>query len=120
MAIHAGRILSTFYQCGEGYRLDPFTLETQGTEGRVPLDGISAHAKVDLATGELLFFNYSRHAPFMHYGVVGADNKLGHYVPSPAGSCSAAWSSTISTRARARNCTSDQAGLAARPLSPRA
>ena len=32
--------------------------------------------KVDQRTGELLFFNYSKHAPFMHYGVVGPDGKL--------------------------------------------
>jgi carotenoid cleavage dioxygenase-like enzyme len=28
--IHAGSILSTFYQCGEAYRLNPYTLEQQG------------------------------------------------------------------------------------------
>lgn len=83
VVVHAGRILSTFYQCGEGYRLDPFTMEQFGTEGWVPLDGISAHCKVDETTGELLFFNYSKHAPHMHYGVVGADNRLKHYVPIP-------------------------------------
>lgn len=83
VVIHAGKILSTFYQCGEGYRLDPFTLEQFGTEGWVPLDGVSAHTKVDAATGELLFFNYSKHAPYMHYGVVGPDNKLKHYIPVP-------------------------------------
>ena len=83
VVIHAGKILSTFYQSGEGYRLDPFTLEQFGTEGWVPLDGISAHCKTVEATGELLFFNYSKHAPYMHYGVVGADNRLKHYVPIP-------------------------------------
>lgn len=81
--VHAGQILSTFYQCGEGYRLDPLTMEQSGTEGWVPLDGISAHPKLDEATGELLFFNYSKYAPYMHYGVVGADNRLKHYVPVP-------------------------------------
>ncbi|MDP3867539.1 carotenoid oxygenase family protein [Phenylobacterium sp.] len=83
VVIHAGRILSTFYQCGEGYRLDPYTLEQDGIEAWTPIDGISAHPKVDEATGELLFFNYSKHAPYMHYGVVGADNKLKHYTPVP-------------------------------------
>ena len=83
VVIHAGNILSTFYQCGEGYRLDPYTLEQSGTEGWVPIDGISAHPKVDEETGELLFFNYSTHAPYMHYGVVGPDNKLKHYIPIP-------------------------------------
>ncbi len=81
--VHAGRVLSTFYQCGEGYRLDPYTLEQFGTESWVPLDGISAHTKLDERTGELLFFNYSKHPPYMHYGVVGPDNRLKHYVPVP-------------------------------------
>jgi carotenoid cleavage dioxygenase len=79
--VHAGRILSTFYQCGEGYRLDPYTLEQFGTESWVPLDGISAHTKLDEHSGELLFFNYSKHAPYLHYGVVGPDNRVMHYVP---------------------------------------
>jgi len=83
VVVHAGRILSTFYQCGEGYRLDPYTLEQDGIEAWTPIDGISAHPKVDEATGELLFFNYSKHAPYMHYGVVGADNRLKHYTPVP-------------------------------------
>ena len=43
--VHAGKILSTFYQCGEGYRLDPYSLETLGTEGWVPKQGRSAHPK---------------------------------------------------------------------------
>ena len=83
VVVHAGKILSTFYQCGEGYRLDPYSLDQFGTEGWVPLDGMSAHCKTDPATGELLFFNYSKHAPYMHYGVGGADNRLKHYVPIP-------------------------------------
>lgn len=83
VVVHAGRVLSTFYQCGEGYRVDAESLVTLGTEAWVPGDGISAHPKVDLSTGELLFFNYSKEAPYMHYGVVSADNKLDHYVPIP-------------------------------------
>lgn len=81
VVVHAGEILSTFWQCGEGYRLDPNSLETLGIDGWTPIDGISAHPKVDVNTGEMMFFNYSTHAPFMHYGVVGADNKLQHYIP---------------------------------------
>jgi carotenoid cleavage dioxygenase-like enzyme len=81
VVVHAGKILSTFYQCGDGYRLDPYTLEQFGAESWVPLDGISAHPKLDESTGELLFFNYSKNAPYMHYGVVGPDNKLKHLVP---------------------------------------
>lgn len=83
VVVHAGKILSTFYQCGEGYRIDPYTMEQEGLASWVPLDGISAHPKVDESTGELLFFNYSKYPPYMHYGVVGADDKLKHYVPVP-------------------------------------
>lgn len=81
--VHAGKAISTFYQCGEGYVLDPETLEQEGIAPWVPLDGISAHPKVDDRTGELLFFNYSTHAPFMHYGVVDALGRMTDYVPVP-------------------------------------
>lgn len=81
IVVHAGKVLTTFYQCGEGYQLDMETLETLGCAHWVPSDGISAHPKVDEATGELMFFNYSTKAPYMHYGVVGPDNQLKHYVP---------------------------------------
>lgn len=81
--VHAGKAISTFYQCGEGYVLDPETLEQHGMAPWVPIDGVSAHPKVDDRTGELMFFNYSKHAPFMHYGVVDRDGKLTHYIPVP-------------------------------------
>lgn len=83
VVFHAGKILSTHWLCGEGYRLDPFTLEQLGTESWTPWDGISAHPKVDERTGELLFFNYSKYAPYQHYGVVDKNNKLVHYTPIP-------------------------------------
>ena len=72
--VHAGKAISTFYQCGEGYLLDPETLEQEGVAPWVSLDGISAHPKVD--ERESMFFNYSKHAPYVHYGVVGPDAKL--------------------------------------------
>jgi carotenoid cleavage dioxygenase len=81
--VHAGKAVATFYQCGEAYVLDPETLENEGTASWVPLDGISAHPKVDETTGELLFFNYSKHAPYMHYGVVDRTGRLAHYTPIP-------------------------------------
>ena len=83
VVVHAGKALSTFYQCGEGYRLNPITLEQEGLAPWVPIDGISAHPKVDERTGELMFFNYSKHAPYMHYGLVGPDDRLSHYQPIP-------------------------------------
>jgi len=83
--VHAGKALATFYQCGEPYRLDARTLDFEGTdawgERIMASGGISAHPKVDLRTGELLFFNYSKTAPYMHFGTVDANNELVHYVP---------------------------------------
>ena len=81
--VHAGIAYATFYQCGEAWMLDPVTLDNLGKALWAPLDGVSAHPKVDEETGELMFFNYSKHAPFMHYGVVDSDGKLAHYVPIP-------------------------------------
>ena len=83
VVVHNGKILSTFYQCGEAYMLDAETLEQEGVAPWGPLDGVSAHCKVDERTGELLFFNYSKHAPYMHYGVVDRHGKLTHYTPVP-------------------------------------
>ena len=83
VVVHGGKALSTFYQCGEAYGLDPETLEQQGVAGWAPLDGVSAHPKVDEATGELLFFNYSKIAPYMHYGVIDKDGRPTHYIPVP-------------------------------------
>ena len=83
VVVHAGKVLSTFWQCGDGYRLDPYTLEQHGVESWTPLGGISAHPKVDENTGELLFFNYSKYPPYQHYGVVDKNNKLIHYTPVP-------------------------------------
>jgi carotenoid cleavage dioxygenase len=79
--VHAGRILPSWYLCGEAYAVNLDTLETEGIHEWSPKDGVSAHAKVDESTGELLFFNYQRAG--MHYGVVNKNNKLVHYVPIP-------------------------------------
>ena len=60
------------------------TLGKQDWGGAFPFDwGVSAHPKVDDRTGELLFFNYGKQAPYMHYGVVDANNELVHYVDVP-------------------------------------
>jgi carotenoid cleavage dioxygenase-like enzyme len=84
IVVHAGVAVSSFYQCGDLYRLDPRTLDDLGKEswdGAFPTAGVSAHTKVDEGTGELLFFNYQTTAPYMHYGVVSNDRRLVHYVP---------------------------------------
>ncbi len=91
VVVHAGVAKTSFYQCGDLYRLDPITLGDLGREtwtddsghDQFPREGVSAHTKVDPRTGEMLFFNYSTVAPYMHYGVVDSSNQLVHYTPIP-------------------------------------
>jgi carotenoid cleavage dioxygenase len=72
-----------WYQCGLPYKFDAQTLETLGVENfRGALKRtVSAHAKVDEHTGELLFFDYATKAPFMTYSVVSANGELTHHTP---------------------------------------
>ena len=83
IVVHAGVALTSFYQCGDLYRLDPLTLDTLGKSdwhGKFPSsEGVSAHTKVDPHTGELLFFGYSTEAPYLHYGVIDEKDHLVHY-----------------------------------------
>lgn len=85
--VHRGVALTSHYQCGDLYRIDPFSGDTLGKEdwhGRFPADwGVSAHPKVDDRTGELLFFSYSKQDPYMRYGVVNEDNNLVHLTDVP-------------------------------------
>ncbi len=83
VAVHSGRAITSFYQCGDLYGFDPVTLEPHGTEdwhGRFPRDwGISAHTKTDPHTDEMLVFSYSKEAPHLRYGVVDAAHELVHW-----------------------------------------
>ena len=85
VVVHGGVAATSFYQCGDIYETDPITLEPLGkaswVKGVTPGWGVSAHTKVDEATGEMLFFNYSTQAPYMHYGVVDNNRELVHYIP---------------------------------------
>jgi carotenoid cleavage dioxygenase len=64
-------------------RVDPHSLATMGptdfSSGEV--QRISAHAKVDHQTGEMMFFDYGLRPPFLSYGVVGADGVLRSRIP---------------------------------------
>jgi len=83
VVVHHGLALSSFWQCGDLYQLDPVTLETKGREcwdGRFPPEGVSAHPKIDENRNEMLFFNYGTEAPYMHYGVLDGSGDLVHYI----------------------------------------
>ncbi len=80
---HNGKLITMWYLAGGMYHVDPMTLETIGParfEG-APDFRASAHSRVDERTGELLFFDYFPHAPYMEYGVIGADGRLKHKIP---------------------------------------
>jgi carotenoid cleavage dioxygenase-like enzyme len=86
VVVHNGVIKSSHFECGDLWRVDPFTLDTLGKSawgGRFPAEGVSAHPKLDEASGELLFFNYSLAAPYMHYGVLDPTDHLVHYIDVP-------------------------------------
>ncbi len=80
---HAGKLLTMWYLAGDLYTIDPLTLETQGQEtfGGTLRCRVSAHAKTDEKTGEFLFFDYGKSAPFMSYGVAGPDRRVTHWTP---------------------------------------
>ncbi|MFN3197479.1 MAG: carotenoid oxygenase family protein [Bradymonadia bacterium] len=64
-----GALQALWYESGAMFPLDGRTLQT-GTGATLPGPGrLSAHSKVDPATGELIFFGYGDRPPFMWYGV---------------------------------------------------
>jgi carotenoid cleavage dioxygenase-like enzyme len=76
------RLLALWYLAGEPYAIDPVSLDTIGVDdfaGTRPCQ-VSAHAKVDEHTGELLFFDYGPVPPYMRYGVVGPSGEVTHLV----------------------------------------
>ena len=83
IAIHAGKAISTFYQCGEAYELDPVTLNTLGS---IDLESqgarlMSAHCMTDENNGDLLFFDYAVKPPYMTYGVINKESELVNFTP---------------------------------------
>ena len=71
LVFHNEKLLALWYRAGKPYALDPLTLDTLGAED---FDGtlrceVSAHAKADERTGELMFFDYGVKPPYMRYGV---------------------------------------------------
>ena len=75
---HRDRLLALWYRAGKPYALDPVTLETLGAEdfGGTLRCEVSAHAKVDEHTGELMFFDFGVKPPYMRYGVVGPEGTV--------------------------------------------
>ncbi len=78
-----GDIMTLWYNAGNPCRMDGLTLENKGPytlEGR-STRRLSAHSKVDWATGELLFFDYGDELPYMSFGIADPNGKMVHEVP---------------------------------------
>jgi carotenoid cleavage dioxygenase len=77
-----GDLMCLWYNAGHPYKVDALNLTTRGyfeLSGRAQRR-MSAHSKVDPATGELLFFDYGDEPPYMTYGVANARGELQHEV----------------------------------------
>jgi len=85
VVVHAGKVIPSWYLCGEAYSLSLDSLETEGIKPWSPKEGVSAHCKVDEITGELLFFNYglAKSGAFFNYGEVDRNNRLTNYQHIP-------------------------------------
>lgn len=89
IVMHNGELLALWYISGQPVRLDPRTLDTiraESFDGKLP-HNVSAHSKVDLNTGEFVFFDYALYEPWYSFGVVDKNNQLTHFtqveVPGP-------------------------------------
>ena len=81
---HGGKLLACMGSGSEAWRIDTRTLETLGADpdwSRFVKDGVGPHFKVDTVTGDMMFFNFPEHWPYMHYGVIDRNNKLVHFTP---------------------------------------
>ena len=70
-----GQLLALWYESGRLHAMCPRTLEPLGHQPLEALTGmrVSAHSKVDPATGDFLVFGYGDRPPYMRYGVVRPD-----------------------------------------------
>lgn len=81
LVFHNGSLMALWYVSGKPVRVDARTLETIGNEtfgGKLPRH-VSAHGKVDMATGEFAFFDYALYEPWMTYGIVDKNNVLTNF-----------------------------------------
>lgn len=78
---HAGRLLMA-KEDGRPYRVDPITLETLGSYdfgGALKSETMTAHVRIDAATGELFFYGYEADglaSTKVAYCIVGPDGVL--------------------------------------------
>jgi carotenoid cleavage dioxygenase len=80
---HAGRLLALWWEGAEPYELSVPDLRTLGifnyndTLGC----GLTSHAKIDPATGELFFISWGRKAPFLQVGIASDKGRIVRTTP---------------------------------------
>ncbi len=69
--------MAPWYESGRVHAMAPRSLSTSSDHPIAGLDvPVSAHSKVDPATGELLWFGYGDRPPYLRYGVVRPDGSV--------------------------------------------
>lgn len=82
LVFHAGQLLAVWWLGGEPHIVRLPDLETLGVQdyrGKRSR-GLSAHPKLDMRTGELMWFDHQPVPPYLTYGVVSAAGELVHEV----------------------------------------
>jgi len=82
LVFHAGQLLSLWWLSGTPHALRLPDCETLGEQryGGKLKRAMSAHAKVDPHSGEMVFFDYAPFPPYLTYGVVSASGEIVHHV----------------------------------------
>ena len=88
VVVHPGIALTQLLPVRRPLPPRPVTLATRsarrtGTARSRPTGASRRTPRSTTRTGELLFFNYGKEAPYMHYGVVDATDELVHYIDVP-------------------------------------
>jgi carotenoid cleavage dioxygenase len=78
---HHGNLLATWYRASTPQALDPITLDSRGADdfNSTLVGEVSAHAKVDEATEQMMFFDYGINSPYLRYGVVDPSGSVVHF-----------------------------------------
>jgi carotenoid cleavage dioxygenase len=82
LVFHAGQLLAVWWLGGDPYVVRVPDLDTLGVQdyGGKRNHGLSAHPKLDMHTGELMWFDYQPFPPYLTYGVISPAGELVHQV----------------------------------------
>jgi carotenoid cleavage dioxygenase len=80
LVFHAGQLLAVWWLGGDPHVIALPELETTGiqTYGGKRQCGLSAHPKLDMHSGELMWFDHQPVPPYLTYGVISPSGELVH------------------------------------------